>query len=191
MLASIDAAPTDDPSPPSSGAAMPARRVVMLGLARAGAITVALTTLYFVLDLSWIADMPVSVSLPVALAAFVALVTVQVRAVMGAAMPGLRAVEALAITLPVFLIIFAGSYHVASVGSPGAFNEPLSKLDALYFAVTTFTTTGFGDIAPRSDVMRATVTLQMLADLAVLGIGLRILLSAVQEARNRRAVSRG
>ena len=189
MLTVIDTPLANDPNPIGGGAAMPTRRVVVLGLVRAGAITVVLTTLYFVLDVSWVSDLPVAVSLPVALAAFVALVTVQVRAVMRADLPGLRAVEALAITLPVFLIIFAGSYHVASVGSPEAFNEPLSKLDSLYFTVTTFTTTGFGDVAPRSDAMRTAVTVQMLADLAVLGIGLRILLSAVQEARNRRAAT--
>lgn len=189
MLAFIDDPPPNEPTLIGNAAALPARRVVMLGLVRAGAITVVLTTLYFALDVSWIADLPVSISLPVALAAFVALVAVQVRAVMRADLPGLRAVEALAVTLPVFLIIFAGTYHVASVGSPEAFNEPLSKLDSLYFTVTAFTTTGFGDIAPRSDAMRAAVTIQMLADLAVLGIGLRILVSAVREARSRRASS--
>ena len=189
MLTFIDDPPPNEPTLIGNAAGLPARRVVMLGLVRAGAITVVLTTLYFALDVSWIADLPVSISLPVALAAFVALVAVQVRAVMRADLPGLRAVEALAVTLPVFLIIFAGTYHVASVGSPEAFNEPLSKLDSLYFTVTAFTTTGFGDIAPRSDAMRAAVTIQMLADLAVLGIGLRILVSAVREARSRRASS--
>lgn len=189
MLADIDTPPTDRSDRPSPAAGLPTRRVVAIGLARAGVMTIALTALYFVIDLDWIADVPVAISLPVALAAFVALLTVQVRAVMRSDLPGLRAVEALAVCLPMFLIIFASSYHVASVGSPEAFSEELSKLDSLYFTITTFTTTGFGDIAARSDSMRAAVTLQMLADLAVLGIGLRILMTAVQEARSRRDAS--
>lgn len=39
-------------------------------------------------------------------------------------------------------------------------NVVLTKLDALYFSVVTFTTTGFGDIAPRSTQARAFVTAQ-------------------------------
>jgi voltage-gated potassium channel len=63
----------------------------------------------------------------------------------------------------VFLITFtfATFYWALSGRSIAAFTEPLSRIDAVYFAVTVFTTTGFGDIRATSDVARFAVTLQM------------------------------
>jgi hypothetical protein len=63
----------------------------------------------------------------------------------------------------VFLIIFtfATFYWALSGRSVSAFAEPLSRIDAVYFAVTVFTTTGFGDIHATSDLARFAVTLQM------------------------------
>jgi hypothetical protein len=61
----------------------------------------------------------------------------------------------------------------------------LTRTDALYFTVTVFSTVGFGDIAPKSEVARVVLIVQMLGDLAVLGAGIRILLGAVQRGRQR------
>ena len=46
------------------------------------------------------------------------------------------------------LVVFAAFYASLSVRSPSAFSEPLTTLDAVYLALTTFTTPGFGDIRP-------------------------------------------
>ena len=124
-------------------------------------------------------------SLPLALAAFTVLMVVQVRAIMRSTHPGLRAVEALAISLPLFLVIFSATYYVMGVADPSWFSESLSKLDALYFTVTVFATVGFGDITAASPPARVAVMLQMLADLIVLGVGVRVLTGAVREARAR------
>jgi Ion channel len=63
----------------------------------------------------------------------------------------------------VFLITFtfATFYWALSGRSVSAFTEPLSRIDAVYFALTVFTTTGFGDIRATSDLARFAVTLQM------------------------------
>jgi voltage-gated potassium channel len=53
--------------------------------------------------------------------------------------------------------------------------------------VTVFATVGFGDITPKSEVARELVMVQMLGDLALLGIGARLLLTAVQRGRERRS----
>jgi voltage-gated potassium channel len=45
---------------------------------------------------------------------------------------------------------------------------------------------GFGDITAKSETARVVLTIQMLADLALLGAGLRVLLGAVQRGRERR-----
>ena len=111
----------------------------------------------------------------------------QVRAIAGARYPGLRAAEALGLVLPLYLVLFASTYFVMERASAAAFTEPLTRTDALYFAVTVFSTVGFGDITAKSEIARVVLIVQMLADLAVLGAGLQVLLRAVQRGRERRS----
>ena len=54
--------------------------------------------------------------------------------------------------------------------------------DALYFTVTVFATVGFGDISPASQGARL-VPAQMILNLLVLGLEVRLILSAVEHAR--------
>lgn len=164
---------------------MTTRRILAIGLLRAAAATAVVLTLYFALPLGRVAEVPAALSLPLALAGFAALMVLQVRAIMVSPHPGLRAVEFLAVSLPLFLVIFSATYFVLGVADPDWFSESLSKLDALYFTVTIFATVGFGDIAATSPPARAAVTVQMLADLVVLGVGVRVITGAVREARAR------
>ena len=70
--------------------------------------------------------------------------------------------EALAVTVPLFLLLFAGTYFVLSVSGAGNFNqEHLTRTDTLYFAVTIFSTVGFGDITATSTSARVVVIVQM------------------------------
>ena len=88
--------------------------------------------------------------------------------------------ETLALAVPVFLLIFARSYLSASLTDPSSFTEVLDKTGALYFAVTCFATVGFGDIVASSNPMRLLVTVQMLLDLVVLGVVVRLFIMAAQ-----------
>jgi hypothetical protein len=72
-----------------------------------------------------------------------------------------------------------------SAAQPAAFTEPMSRTDALYFTVTVFATVGFGDISAVSTAARIVVTLQMIADLLLLGLVLRAVLDAVRRGRGR------
>jgi len=70
--------------------------------------------------------------------------------------------------------------------NPANFNtHPLTRTDALYFAVTVVSTVGFGDIVPVSQSARLVVTVQMLLDLLALGLVVRAFLGAVQFARQQ------
>ena len=91
----------------------------------------------------------------------------------------------MATSVPTLLVIFAGTYYVMGVTSPDWFSESMSKLDSLYFTITVFATVGFGDITATAPESRAAVTLQMVVNLLVLSIGLRVILGAVQAARQR------
>jgi hypothetical protein len=114
------------------------------------------------------------------LAIFGLVVALQVPAIINAEHPILRATVALGVLVPLYLLIFARVYLSGSLSNSLAFNEPLSHESALYFTVTVFATVGFGDIVAKTDSMRMLVTAQMMANLIVVGAGIRILVSAAR-----------
>jgi hypothetical protein len=93
----------------------------------------------------------------------------------GAALGG----EALAVTAPLFLLLFASACYVMARSVPGSFGHALTRTDSLYFTVTTFSTVGFGDITAVSEAARLVVTAQMILDLLVLGLCIRVFVGAV------------
>ena len=94
--------------------------------------------------------------------------------------PRVRAVEALAVTLTVFFILFATTYFLLERSAPASFNVPMTRLDAAYFTVTVFATVGFGDIVAVSQTARIVATLQMVADLVLVGVVAKMVVGAVQ-----------
>jgi len=108
----------------------------------------------------------------------------QVRGIFRADYPLIRAVEGFAWAIPAFLIIFAIVYFEMSLYTPGSFSSRLSRLDSLYFTVTTFTTVGFGDITPITKTARSIVTVQMTIDIVALGLVAKTLLGAVGRTKD-------
>ncbi|HEX8971965.1 potassium channel family protein [Oryzihumus sp.] len=109
----------------------------------------------------------------------------QVRSILRSPHPRLRAVEAVGTTLPLFLVICASTHFLIELADAGNYSQPMTRLDALYFVVTVFATVGFGDITPVSQTARIVTTLQMVGDLAFVGIIARVLVGAVQEGLRR------
>jgi voltage-gated potassium channel len=179
---------TDSAGGPGPDAARETRRQagrVLATFLRAFASTVGLVALYYLLPLS-----PGSVGVAVAmltvgLLALVGLVAFQVRAIIKAAYPALRAVGALATSVPLFLLLFAGTYFVMGNLASDSFSESMTRTDALYFTVTVFATVGFGDITPVTEGARALVTGQMVAGIVILGLGVRIIVDAVKRGQQR------
>jgi Ion channel len=67
------------------------------------------------------------------------------------------------------------------------FSQPLTRTDPLYFfTVTVFSTEGFGDITAKSQAARLVVTAQMVTDLVVLGLVIKVIVSAVRQVRAAR-----
>jgi hypothetical protein len=147
--------------------------------------------LYYLLPLDHLASVPLSVLLVVGLLILLVISAGQVREILRAEYPALRGAEALATTVPLFLLLFASAYFVMERASPDSFSHTLTRTDALYFTVTTFTTVGYGDITATSQSARLVVTAQMLLDLLALGLGVRVLLGAVQLARQARPAVAG
>ena len=163
------------------------RRLIIRAVLRGLVVTTVLVVLYYLLPLDRPLDTGTAVRLLIGLLVFVGLTIWQVRAITGARYPGLRAAEALGLIIPLYLLLFASTYFLMERASAANFTQPLTRTDALYFSVTVFTTVGFGDIAAKSETARVVLIVQMLADLALLGAGARVLLGAVRRGQQRRA----
>lgn len=162
------------------------RRLIGLGLLRALATTAVLVLLYYLLPLNHIKNVPVT--LVAGLLILVAVILVQLRVITKARYPVVRSIEALAATVPLFLLLFASIYFAMAHANPANFNtHPLTRTDVLYFTVTVFTTVGFGDITGTSQAARLLVTAQMLLDLLALGLVVRAFVGAVQSGRQQAA----
>jgi voltage-gated potassium channel len=163
------------------------RRLIIAAVLRGLAVTTALVVLYYLLPLDRPWDADTAVRILIGLLVFAGLTVWQVKAIAGSRYPGLRAAEALGFIIPFYLLLFASTYFVMERASAANFTEPLTRTDALYFSVTVFTTVGFGDIAAKSEAARVVLIVQMLADLALLGAGAKVLLGAVNRGRQRRS----
>ena len=106
---------------------------------------------------------------------FILVSLVELRGIVKDPQPVGRAVVAMARVLPLFIVLFAWLYVSMSVDDPRTFSEPLTKSGSLYFTVTVFSTVGFGDITPVTDTARLIVSLQMVCDLLVIVILVKLI----------------
>ncbi len=162
------------------------RRASGAALGRAVLIATGLVTVYYVLPLDGRLTAGASAVLVCGLALVVVVFWWEVRAIVDSPWPRLKALEALATTLALFLLLFAGAYFLLEHTAPGSFSEPLTKTDSLYFTLTTFTTVGYGDITARSQPGRVLAMCQMLGGLLLVGVAAKILAGAVQAGLRRR-----
>jgi voltage-gated potassium channel len=130
------------------------------------------------------------VELFVGMIIFAAVLSWQVLKIMGAEHPELRAAEALAIAIPVVLIVFSFTYLSLSHVRPGSFSEPLNHVRAIYFVITVISTVGFGDITPKTDAAMILVSFQIMLDLVLLVGIVRAVFFAAQVGVRRRQSER-
>ena len=104
----------------------------------------------------------------------------QYRQITSARFPMVRATVAICIVVPFFLVVFSMMYLAMSASVPSSFSQHLDHIRALYFTITTVSTVGFGDITPTSDPARMVVSVQMLLDLVVIGVGVRLLFNVAK-----------
>uniref|UniRef100_A0AAU2JS79 Potassium channel family protein n=1 Tax=Streptomyces sp. NBC_00049 TaxID=2903617 RepID=A0AAU2JS79_9ACTN len=162
------------------------RRVLTGHLLRSAASVVLLTALFYLAPLNWGFGVSMISVLVLGLGLFGCLVAWQIGAITHAEYPRLRALEALSTAVPLFLVLFAVTYFLLDREVPGSFSEPLNRSDALYFTVTVFATVGFGDIVPVTQAGRVLTTVQMIADLIVVGVIAKVLFGAVRIGMRRR-----
>jgi len=176
---------TDSAATPHDG--RPPLGKITWALLRAAGSTIVLVAIYYLLPLNHSARWAAITMLVIGLVLLIALIAFQVRSIIAAPFPQLRALEALATSIPLFLLLFAATYVVMATISGGSFSEPMTRTNALYFTVTVFATVGFGDITAKTEPARLLVTVQMIINLIVLGIGARIIVGAITRGRQREA----
>ncbi|MCX6403980.1 MAG: potassium channel family protein [Actinobacteria bacterium] len=102
------------------------------------------------------------------------------RRIMTAPLPQLKAMEALVVVLVKFICLFAGTYLAMSHMHSDSFTEPLTHTSALYFAVVTFGTVGYGDLTAHSDFARMLVSAQIILDFIFIAALIRAFVAVAQ-----------
>jgi voltage-gated potassium channel len=172
------------------------REVVATGL-RAFLSCGVLLGVYFVIPVghrhtshSLLRDVGVTARLGVATAIFIAVLLFEIRGITQAKHPMLRAGVAMAVIIPLFLVFFAWIYLNMSNSDTQTFTSgAMSHMTALYFTVTVFSTVGFGDITPHTDLARLVTTVQMIADLAVIAIVVRLIFGVANRSVEERSIA--
>jgi hypothetical protein len=132
-------------------------------------------------------DVSTVVRLVLGVLLFVAILAWQVRQILRSAVPALQAVEALIVAIPTFIVVYASTYVGIESALPGSFSQSIDKSAALYFTVVTLGTVGYGDIAPVSTGARLTVSSQVMLDLVLIAVVVRLLTGAARRSLDRRA----
>jgi hypothetical protein len=161
------------------------RPTLFMVLRLAGTITLLLVVYYLVpvrtgsatADLPW---------LILNLVLFALIVGIQFPLILRARFPFLRSIEAMGLSVCLFLMLFARLYVSLSAADATAFSQRLDHTDSLYFTVTVFATVGFGDVVAVTNPVKLVVTVQMILDLIVLGVVVRLLFSAGQRVMAQR-----
>jgi hypothetical protein len=92
--------------------------------------------------------------------------------------------EALVAVLYAF-IVFTSLVYLAIASDAGQFTGLHTRVDAIYFTMSTIATVGFGDVHATGQVARTVVTVQIFLDLIIVGLVARIILPNVVDARMR------
>ena len=169
------------------------QRARWLAIAKSAARTVLSIALLFgvyaVLPVENVTHAAPGARLVVGIAVVVAALLWQLRRIRVAAHPVLRAVEAVAFAVPLFIVVFSVVYPSLSTATPASFSERLDRTSAVYYTVSVLSTVGFGDISAKTDAARNTLTLRMLLDLALLAGIVRVLFGTAQVTVTRQSGS--
>jgi voltage-gated potassium channel len=156
------------------------RRYALRALLGSSLVAVVIVLAFFLLPMTSTLAVGTILTLVGGLAVVALVLAWHVRMILVAPYPAARAVSALVVTVPLFLVVFATIYYLMSTSDESQFSEPLTRMDALYYTVTVFATVGFGDITSVSQTARTVTTLQMMAGLTLVGVIARVVVGAVQ-----------
>jgi voltage-gated potassium channel len=167
------------------------RRILVRSALRLLGIALGMFLLYALVPVPGTSGAAALLGMVIGLLFFVVLVGWQLRTIVRAEHPVLRAAEVIVFAVPMLVVIFAFTFLTISRADPQSFSEPLGRVDAMYFTVSTLATVGFGDITPASAGARMVVTFQMLFDLALLAGLVRLVVLATRTGLRRQGAETG
>jgi len=109
----------------------------------------------------------------------------QVRSIHRAGSPQTQWIESLIVLSVLFVCIFARAYRILAIDQPDVFTQPMDTLNSYYYSLTILTTVGFGDIAPLTPGAKVLTMVQMVMDVALIGLVVKVLASAAQTAKEQ------
>ncbi|GGM06227.1 potassium channel family protein [Micromonospora yangpuensis] len=92
----------------------------------------------------------------------------------------------LAVALVAGLLAFALADYVIALSAPGQFVNLRTRIDALYFALATLTTIGYGDVHANGQFARVAVCLQMVFSIGVIATGISLVVKQLIRPPRRR-----
>ena len=123
------------------------RRIVIGASVRTIATIIVVVAIYFLIPMDHAITAATVTGLVIGGLALFAIIAWQIREIARSEHPGVRAVEALAIAVPVYVLLFATTYFLMAHAQSAAFGVHLSRTDAMYFSATVFTTVGFPSLS--------------------------------------------
>jgi voltage-gated potassium channel len=161
------------------------RRLIAWATLRTLATTTVVVLIYYLVPLDKAITASTVIELALGALAFVAIVGFQISRTARSDYPTIRAVESLAFIVPVIVLLFATIYFLVNWANTASFGTPLSRTDTMYFSTTVLTTVGFGDISAKTELARVITTCQMMLDLVIVGLVVRLFVNAINVGRTR------
>jgi uncharacterized membrane protein len=97
-----------------------------------------------------------------------------------------RRVEGLVLGIVVVVVVFAFAFYALEHHSPGQVAGLHTRIDALYFTVSTLSTVGYGDVHAVGQAARALVVLQVVFDLVFVAAAVGLLASHLRAQAQHR-----
>ena len=105
----------------------------------------------------------------------------RVRSILVSERPLVEGAIVLILLFVLLVVSFSLVYYTLQHHKTAQFADLNTKLDSVYFVVSTLATVGFGDVHATGQLARGLVTLQIVFDFAFLGLTLRVVTSAARK----------
>jgi hypothetical protein len=161
------------------------RQVIALSIGKTVLGSALMLGAYALLPVEGLGEVGVVAWLGLGLTLVTVALVLQIRSILHADYPELRAIEGVVFTVTVFVVVFSLVYLTLSSARPESFTEELDRVSAFYYTTSILSTVGFGDISARTDVARGVATLQMLLDLTLIALIARVILGVGRASLKR------
>ena len=154
---------------------------------RVGAILVVVLVLYFTVPVSREIEGSDLVQLVVSVVALVLLAVAVLSEVRHQLVDAERRIDGLVIALMISVLAFALGFYVMAERNPAQLPGLDTRIDALYFTMTTLLTVGYGDIHAAGQAARTLVLIQMVFNVVIIATAASTITTRIRSRAEVRA----